>query len=253
MQACDATVENAVSTDRLVVGKEGVIVIPYVLEEDLSVSSTSTSGGGAVTPMEASAISSDEKQREGLVVMTVDFHDVENRAISDDNDFNHSLYPSTFCSGYTNRLEKVTRTTQDQFQMVLEEQSRSEKISRKEKQGMVARHDPEDFLSFGSNSGDDSLNSKVPIQEENWSLPGSNQGQRSLKSRLSSILDAVTEWITRQMLLCVSLKTIIFKAYDDVRTKVVLACPVVLKWLMHFGNLMLLLSVFLVGLCPPRC
>ncbi|KAK7329596.1 hypothetical protein VNO77_23766 [Canavalia gladiata] len=154
-------------------------------------------------------------------------------------------------------------------------EQRSEKVYRNEKQGMAAKHGPEDCLSFGSNSGEDNLNSQVPTQEENGSLPGSNQGQQSLKSRFSHILDglhvksvvervefsdhaiirrlrlsacsiitAVTEWMTRQMPLYVSLKTVIFKAYDNVRTKVVLAYPVVLKWLMHFGNIMLLLSVF---------
>ncbi|KAK7337163.1 hypothetical protein VNO77_17724 [Canavalia gladiata] len=58
-----------------------------------SVSSTNISGGVAVTPEKASAISSNEKQKEGLVVVALDFHGVEDRAISDDNYFNHSSTP----------------------------------------------------------------------------------------------------------------------------------------------------------------
>ncbi|XP_061352760.1 uncharacterized protein LOC133297610 [Gastrolobium bilobum] len=154
-------------------------------------------------------------------------------------------------------------------------EQKSEKFSRKEKQGMVGKHDLEESLSFGSNSGDGSLKSEVPIQEENGTLPGSNQGQQSIKSRLSCLLDdlhlqnviekveladnmiiwrlrlsvlsifaAVTEWLTRQKPLLESLWTIIFKACYNLRTKIELAYPVVLKWLMHFGNIMLLISVF---------
>ncbi|KAK7303650.1 hypothetical protein RJT34_14562 [Clitoria ternatea] len=152
---------------------------------------------------------------------------------------------------------------------------KSEKISRKEKQGMVGKHDLDDSLSFESNSGDGGLNSEVPKQVENGTLPRSNQGQQSIKSRLSCILDglhvksvvekveladnviirrlrlslisiftAVAEWIARQTPLFLSLRTIILKVYDNVRAKVVQAYPIVLKWLMHFGNIMLLLLVF---------
>ncbi|RDX75069.1 dnaJ, partial [Mucuna pruriens] len=155
-------------------------------------------------------------------------------------------------------------------------EQRSEKISRKEKQGVAAKHDLEESLSFESNLGDGSMNSEASIQEEeNGTLPRSNQGQQSIKSRLSCILDslhvksvvekveladnviirrlrlsvfsiftAVTEWLIRQTPLFVSLRTNMYKACQNVRTKVVQAYPVVLKWLMHFGNIMLLLLVF---------
>ncbi|XP_027356470.1 dnaJ homolog subfamily C member 14 [Abrus precatorius] len=154
-------------------------------------------------------------------------------------------------------------------------EQRSEKIAGKEKQGMAAKHDLENSLSSGINSGDGSLNSEIPVYGENGTLPRSNQDQQSIKSRLSCILDglhvrgvvervefadnmiirrlrlsvfsiitAVTEWITRQAPLFVSLKTITIRAYDNIRTKVAHAYPVVLKWLMHFGSIMLLLSVF---------
>ena len=151
----------------------------------------------------------------------------------------------------------------------------SEKFSRKEKQGVVAKHDMEESVSLGSNSGDGSLNSEVPMQEENGTLPGSNQGPQGIKSRLSCLLDglkvkslaekaeladnmiirrirlsvfsiftAVTEWLTRQKPLFVSLANVTFKACDNLRMNIKQAYPVVLKWLMHFGNIMLLLSVF---------
>ncbi|KAG5011696.1 hypothetical protein JHK82_023888 [Glycine max] len=156
-------------------------------------------------------------------------------------------------------------------------EQRSVKVSRKEKQGMAGKHDLEESSFFEGNSGDGSLNSEAEasIQEENGTLPRSNQGQQSIKSRLSCILDslhlksvvekveladnviirrlrllvfsiftAVSEWLTRQTPLFVSLRTIVFEACHNVRTKFVLAYPIVLKCLMHFGNIMLLLSVF---------
>lgn len=143
----------------------------------------------------------------------------------------------------------------------------SEKFSWKDKQGI------EESLSFGSNSGDGNLNSEVPIQEENGTLPRNNQGQQSINSGLSfllnglqsvvenaeladnvivrrfrlsvfSIFTAVTEWITRKKPLFVSLMTFTFKACDNIRMKIEQGYPIVLKWLMHFGNILLLLSVF---------
>lgn len=152
---------------------------------------------------------------------------------------------------------------------------RYDKFSRKEKQRMAAKHDLDESLSFGSNSENGSLNAEVPIQEENGTLPRSNQAQQSMKSRLSHLLErlqlksmvenvgladnvifrrlrlsafsfftAVMEWLTRQEPLFVSIRTIIFKARDNLRTKVEQAYPVVLKWLMTFGNILLLLAVF---------
>ncbi|KAK7412863.1 hypothetical protein VNO78_04563 [Psophocarpus tetragonolobus] len=155
-------------------------------------------------------------------------------------------------------------------------EQRSEKISRKEKQGMAEKQDPEESLSFERNLGDGNPNFEASIQqEENGTLPRRNYGQQSIKNRLSYMLDglhlksmvekveladnviirrlrlsmfsiftAVSEWLTRQTPLFVSLRTMVFKACDSVRTKVVQAYPVVLKWLMHLGNILLLLSVF---------
>ncbi|KAL2341631.1 hypothetical protein Fmac_009571 [Flemingia macrophylla] len=154
------------------------------------------------------------------------------------------------------------------------EHQRSEKASRKEKQGMAAKHNLEESLPFEMHSGDDGVNSEASVQE-NGTLPRSNRGQQSIRSRLSCILDrlhvksvvekvelsdnviirrlrlsmfsiftAVTEWLIKQAPLLVSLRRVMFKACHDVGTKVVQAYPAVLKWLMHFGNIMLLLSVF---------
>lgn len=155
-------------------------------------------------------------------------------------------------------------------------EQRSEKIYSKEKQGMGAKHDLEESLSFESNSRGGSLNSEASLQEEeNGTIPRCNQGQQSIKSRLNCILGslhlksvvekleladnatvrrlrlsvlstftAVSEWLTRQTPLFVSLRTVMFKACHTVGTKVVQAYPVVLKWLMHFGNILLLLSLF---------
>ncbi|CAJ1963122.1 unnamed protein product [Sphenostylis stenocarpa] len=151
----------------------------------------------------------------------------------------------------------------------------SENIYSKDKQGMAGKHDLEESLPFERNYGDDSFNSEASVQKENGTLPRSDQGYQSIKSRLSCILDslhlksvvdkadladnviirrlrfsafsmftAISEWLTRQAPLFVSLKTIMFKVYHNSRTKVVQAYPVILKLLMHFGNVMLLLSVF---------
>ncbi|KAI4335020.1 hypothetical protein L6164_013707 [Bauhinia variegata] len=150
-----------------------------------------------------------------------------------------------------------------------------EKLSRKEKQGMVENHGLEEPTSFQSNSRDGSQDNEVPIQEENETFFRSNQGQLYGKSRLSTLLNgldiksvmekvdltdstilrrlrsstssmfaSVTEWIMKQKPLFVSLTTCIFKARDQFRMKIEQAYPIVLKWIMHFANIMLLLSLF---------
>ncbi|KAK4265934.1 hypothetical protein QN277_026919 [Acacia crassicarpa] len=151
----------------------------------------------------------------------------------------------------------------------------SEKFSRKEKQGTVNKHDLGERLSFRSNSGEGSQNMEIPIQEENGALHRSNQGQLNMKSRLnhflngfltqsvvenvdcannsyfwrlrlwlSTIFTAVTAWVTRQKPLFVSLMSSIFKACNHLKMKIQQAYPVVLKWLLQVGNIMLLLSMF---------
>jgi DnaJ family protein C protein 14 len=146
---------------------------------------------------------------------------------------------------------------------------KSEKFSRKDKQGMSAKHEPEESFSFGSSSENGSGNAEVPVQE------GKLEGLRSIKSRLSllveglqlrsmvekleladhaairrlrlsvlSIFIAVTEWLTRQKPLFLSIRTTVFEACANFKAKVKQAYPVVLTWLMHFGSIILLLSLF---------
>lgn len=152
-----------------------------------------------------------------------------------------------------------------------------EKFSRKEKQGTVDKHDLEEPLSFRSNSGEGSQNMEIPMQEENEAFPRSNQGQRNMKNGLShflnefhshmqsvaervdfannsylstiqlwlsSIFTVVTAWLTRQKPLFVSLMSSILKACGHLKMRIQQAYPVVLKWLLQFGNIMLLLLVF---------
>lgn len=152
---------------------------------------------------------------------------------------------------------------------------KSEKSSRKDKQGMNAKRGLEESQSFGSNSENGSENGEVPIQDGNWKLPRSNQAQQSIKSRLChlveglqlrsmvenmeladhaairrlrlsvfSIFTAVMEWSARQKPLFVSFRTTVLEGYASLRTKFKQAYPVVLTWLMHFGNIILLLSLF---------
>ncbi|XP_028788352.1 uncharacterized protein LOC114744346 [Neltuma alba] len=150
-----------------------------------------------------------------------------------------------------------------------------EKFSRKEKRGTVNEHDLGEPLSFRSNSGEGSQNMEIPIQKENGALPRSNQGQLNMKSWLSyflnwfhiqsivekvdvanntyfwrlrlwlsSIFAAVTMWLTRRKPLFVSVTSSIFKACDHLKMKIQQAYPVALKWVLQFGNILLLLSVF---------
>ncbi|KAK7246239.1 hypothetical protein RIF29_41100 [Crotalaria pallida] len=131
----------------------------------------------------------------------------------------------------------------------------------------------EESFSVGSNSRDGNVNSEAPIRKDNGTLPRSNQGQQSIKNGLScllhglqsmvengelgdnmmirrfrlsvfSIFTAATEWLARKKPLFVPLTTVFFKAWDSLRMKVKQAYPVVLKWLVQIGNIMLLLSVF---------
>lgn len=148
---------------------------------------------------------------------------------------------------------------------------KSEKFSRKDKQGMSAKHDLEESLFFGNGS----VKAEVPTQEVNQTLPRSNQAQQSMKSRLNHLLEglqlrsmienaeladhviirrlrllafsiftAVNEWLTKQKPLFVSIRTIVLEACANFRTKFKQVYPVVLTWLMHFGNIILLLSLF---------
>ncbi|KAL6951857.1 hypothetical protein U1Q18_015873 [Sarracenia purpurea var. burkii] len=66
---------------------------------------------------------------------------------------------------------------------------------------------------------------------------------RHLRASVLSFLKAVTECLQRQKPLMISLTTNISNVVCYVRKKIEHAYPIVLRWLMHFGNIILLLSI----------
>ncbi|KAF8401285.1 hypothetical protein HHK36_012218 [Tetracentron sinense] len=66
---------------------------------------------------------------------------------------------------------------------------------------------------------------------------------RSFKASALSILKAANGWLERQKPLFTTLTTIIFNSRDYVRIKTEQAYPIVWRWLVHFGNIMLLISM----------
>ncbi|KAF4354312.1 hypothetical protein G4B88_007441, partial [Cannabis sativa] len=75
---------------------------------------------------------------------------------------------------------------------------------------------------------------------ENMELPD-NVVMRKLKALALSTIKATNEWLERQRPLFIRLKNQAQKANDYGKTKIMQAYPVVLKWLMHFGSIMLLI------------
>uniref|UniRef100_A0A5B7A990 J domain-containing protein n=1 Tax=Davidia involucrata TaxID=16924 RepID=A0A5B7A990_DAVIN len=66
---------------------------------------------------------------------------------------------------------------------------------------------------------------------------------RRLRASALSILKAATEWVERQKPQFVTLTTNILNARDYVQRKIEHAYPIVMRWLIHFGNIMLLISM----------
>ncbi|XP_038703755.1 uncharacterized protein LOC119999968 isoform X2 [Tripterygium wilfordii] len=66
---------------------------------------------------------------------------------------------------------------------------------------------------------------------------------RNLREFAFSISKSAGEWLERQGPLIATLKTNMNSVHDYARLKIQQAYPVLLKWLMNFGNIMLLLSV----------
>ncbi|XP_021290874.1 uncharacterized protein LOC110421588 isoform X1 [Herrania umbratica] len=66
---------------------------------------------------------------------------------------------------------------------------------------------------------------------------------RNVRASAVSTLKVVNQWLERQRPFFISLTTNIYNARDYVKVKIEHLYPVVLKWLMHFGNIMLLLSI----------
>lgn len=66
---------------------------------------------------------------------------------------------------------------------------------------------------------------------------------RTVRRSALLVLKAAGEWLESQRPFAINLKGDILKARDYVRVKIEMAYPVVLKWLVYFGNIMFLLSM----------
>lgn len=145
-------------------------------------------------------------------------------------------------------------------------------FQRKENQEIHEVLDVEEPASSMTNSMDcGSPSVETPgVTQDNGKLPGSESGPEHAKSGLGhllnglhlknmmenmdmvignlrasalSMLKVASEWLGRQEQPFVSLKTNIYASRDYVKMKVAKAYPVVLKWLLQFGNIVLLLSM----------
>lgn len=149
------------------------------------------------------------------------------------------------------------------------------KLSKKEKQGTNETDSVEQPKSVGGDSGDCNGNAEGPnVAEGSGSIPRSNHVKkhrqsrilhslnglhiqnalesmefsdnvvlRNLKAMALSTMKATNEWLERQRPLFITIKTNMQKAHDYAKVKIMQAYPVVLKWLMHFGSIMLLISM----------
>ncbi|GLT71148.1 hypothetical protein SLA2020_431860 [Shorea laevis] len=128
-------------------------------------------------------------------------------------------------------------------------EKKSENVSGTEKQGMDAMHGPEQPMSSSSDLGDSIGNMEASTEQENGMLHGTNQGRkhnlvvRRVRASALSVVKGASEWLDRQRPLFVALTTKILNARDYARMKVEQAYPIVLKWLKHFGSIMLLISM----------
>lgn len=155
---------------------------------------------------------------------------------------------------------------------------RSGKSLRKEKQEMDTTHGLDHSVPHGSNpgecAGNQFMTDACSIREENGTSPRTNNGSkhpsgssgyspnglpsenamknsefsdtmvvRRLRASALSILKAANEWLERQKPFFISLNIRILNARDCIRMKIEQTYPVILKWLMYFGNIMLLLSM----------
>ncbi|XVF62407.1 hypothetical protein PTKIN_Ptkin09bG0005200 [Pterospermum kingtungense] len=66
---------------------------------------------------------------------------------------------------------------------------------------------------------------------------------RNVRASALSTLNVISRWLERQRPIFNSLTTNIYNARDRVKVKIERLYPVVLRWLMQFGNIMLLLSI----------
>lgn len=154
---------------------------------------------------------------------------------------------------------------------------RSGKFLKKEKQGPDAMQNPEQSVPCESSSGDCigscSTVEASGIREENGTSPSSNHGlkyqkcglgylptgfdtdnvmenlgfsdliSRNLRDSAFSMQKVACEWLEKQKPLFITLAASILGARDYVREKIEQTYPIVLRWLMHLGNIFLLLSI----------
>ncbi|XP_022760723.1 uncharacterized protein LOC111306949 [Durio zibethinus] len=66
---------------------------------------------------------------------------------------------------------------------------------------------------------------------------------RNVRASAASTLKVISQWLESQRPIFISLTTNIYNTQDHVKVKIERLYPIVLKWLMHFGNIMLLLSI----------
>ena len=155
---------------------------------------------------------------------------------------------------------------------------RSGKSLRKDKQEMGTTHGLDHSVPRGSDPRESDGNvlktETCGIREENVTSPRTNSGSkhpsgssgfspnglpsenamknpefsdtmvvRSLRASALSILKAANEWLERQKPFFISLSTKILNVRDLIRMKIEQTYPIILKWLMYFGNITLLLSM----------
>ncbi|KAF2310311.1 hypothetical protein GH714_007698 [Hevea brasiliensis] len=152
----------------------------------------------------------------------------------------------------------------------------SGKFQGKEKQGIDQPQDLGQSVSHSDNSGDCSSCSveNADISKDNGTLPGWDSGVKHAKNGLNylfnglhlktmmenvdfsgnvafrnlrastlSILKVAGDWLERHRPLFARVTTNMHNARDYVKLKAERAYPVVLKWLIHFRNIMLLLAM----------
>ncbi|XP_015867831.3 uncharacterized protein LOC107405311 [Ziziphus jujuba] len=149
----------------------------------------------------------------------------------------------------------------------------SAKFVKKEKQGMDGIEEPEQPMPLESDSGDlNGISEASSVREDTGTSPQSDQSRKNSKSRVHrslnkldiqnmmerlefsdnvvvrnlktstlSILKAANEWLERHRPFFISIRTNVQNAHVYFKTKIEQAYPVVLKWLMQFGSLVLLL------------
>lgn len=155
---------------------------------------------------------------------------------------------------------------------------RSGKSHRKEKPEMGTTHGLDHSVPHGSDpvesAGNVLMTDTCGIREESVTSPRTNNGSkypsgnsgcspngllsenamkkpefsetmvvRSLRASALSILKAANEWLERQKPFFIGLHTRILNVRDFIHMKIEQTYPLILKWLMYFGNIMLLLSM----------